>query len=117
LDAYLPIAKTSYTLTPNESGELINIPASRFLRSYNPKLKILERLRLDRIKNELTSAAAKSAIYHLWWHPHNFGKNTAANLDFLEQVIKYASVLREAKKLVSLNMSELANPSALVATV
>ncbi len=117
LDSYVPISKTLYTLPPSEVQEPVNIPASRFLRPYNPKLKVFERVRLRRIKNELTSAAAEGAIYHLWWHPHNFGKNTAANLDFLEQVVKHASVLRQTKGLESLNMSEVCNQLALAATV
>jgi peptidoglycan/xylan/chitin deacetylase (PgdA/CDA1 family) len=115
LDAYLPISKTSYELPPNRGPELVNIPASRFLRPYNRKLKMFERLRLRRIKNELTSAAAEGTVYHLWWHPHNFGTNTAANLDFLDQVIKHASVLRDTTGLESLNMTEVSNQLVLEA--
>lgn len=109
LDAYLPISKTSYALPPNEDSELVNIPASRFLRPYNRKLQVFEPLRLGRIKNELTSAAAEGAVYHLWWHSHNFGTNTAANLDFLEKVVKHASVLRDTTGLESLNMGEVSS--------
>ena len=117
LDAYVPISKTSYNLPLNVGHEPTNIPASRFLRPYSPKLKLFERLRLTRIKNEMSSAATEGAVYHLWWHPHNFGKNTESNLDFLEQVVKHASVLRDTKGLESLNMSEVSNQLALAAAV
>ena len=35
--------------------------------------EIINSLRLNRIKNEIIQAAKAGEIYHLWWHPHNFG--------------------------------------------
>jgi peptidoglycan/xylan/chitin deacetylase (PgdA/CDA1 family) len=115
LDAYVPISKTSYKLPKGSSKQPVNIPASRFLRPYSAKLKYFERLRFRRIKNELTSAAESGEIYHLWWHPHNFGKNTSANLAFLEQILKHASHLKETTEFESLNMSELSSQATLSA--
>jgi len=31
-------------------------------------------------------AAENNCIYHLWWHPHNFGNNKNENLQNLERV-------------------------------
>lgn len=49
------------------------IPA--ILRPYSAALKSLEPLKLKRITSELDCAAQEGLIYHLWWHPHNFGVN------------------------------------------
>ncbi len=64
-----------------------NIPSSRFLRPYSPKLKLLEGLRLRRILRSMEFAAKHGKLFHLWWHPHNFGTNQAENLEFLEKIL------------------------------
>lgn len=45
------------------------------LRPYSPRLSFLEGLRLRRIRHEMVHAAKKGELYHLWWHPYNFGAN------------------------------------------
>lgn len=72
---------------------LYNIPASRFLRPFPHKLRFLESFRLKRITNAMTHAAMNGKIYHLWWHPHNFGKNLQQNLDFLRAVLEHQQTL------------------------
>ena len=67
---------------------MLNVCASRMLRPYSPKLSFLEGLRLKRIKKEMTYAAKKGEMYHLWWHPHNFGANMEENLRFLESILQ-----------------------------
>ena len=86
----------------------VNIPASRFLRPYSPKLKNLEPLRLNRIKSSLNYAAQEGLIYHLWWHPHNFGANISENMQFLRKILIAYSQLRDRYQMQSLNMGELA---------
>ena len=87
----------------------INIPSSRFLRSYSTKLKSLDGLRLRRITSGLERAANRSEIYHLWWHPHNFGVNLTENISFLEKILQYYQQLNVKNEMQSLNMSEIAN--------
>jgi len=87
---------------------LYNIPASRFLRPYNDKLKRLEGLRLQRILKDMTAAAENDAIYHLWWHPHNFGINLQQNLIFLHSILKHYQQLQLTYGFQSLTMSEVA---------
>ncbi|PWF48938.1 hypothetical protein C7C56_009255 [Massilia glaciei] len=84
-----------------------NFAASRFLRPYSEKLGVLEGLRLRRIKNAMRDAAVNKRIFHLWWHPHNFGVNLQSNMAFLERVIAYQAVLRREHGMLSLNMGEL----------
>jgi peptidoglycan/xylan/chitin deacetylase (PgdA/CDA1 family) len=84
-----------------------DIPASRFLRPYSPSLAAFEPLRRRRILRGLEHAAENGVVYHLWWHPHNFGVNTAENLAFLEKILERFAELREARGMESLNMGEI----------
>lgn len=107
-DAYFPISGPNcHEMTKN--GGLINICASRILKPYNPKLSFLEPLKLRRIKRQMLYAAKKNKIFHIWWHPHNFGSNTDKNLKMLEEILKYYSELQRKYNMNSLNMSELVN--------
>jgi len=87
----------------------VNLPASRFLRPYQVKLGQLEALRLRRIKDELTYAAKRELVYQLWWHPHNFGRDTAHNIAFLEAILTHYRFLRDEYGMVSMNMVETAD--------
>ncbi len=84
-----------------------NIPASAFLRPYHRKLHFLERLRIRRIKEAMTYAAKHDEIYHLWWHPHNLGKNVYRNFKALEDILKHYKFLRQQYNFESQNMQEL----------
>ena len=61
-------------------------PASRFLRPHHT-VSILNQLRLSRIKNEMLLAAKKGEIYHLWWHPHNFGTHPQESMAALQSIV------------------------------
>jgi hypothetical protein len=87
----------------------INLPASRFLRPYTRVFRVLEPLRLRRIIRELTHAAQAGLCYHLWWHPHNFGIDTAANLGFLRKILEHYRFLRSHYGMKSANMGEAAD--------
>lgn len=104
----------TYKLEAVSKRPIINLPASRFLRPYSNKLKMLETSRLKRIKNSLTHAAKKGETYHLWWHPHNFGMNTDENIHFLEEILEHVHHLRQFYGFQSLNMKEAANQIQLV---
>ncbi len=88
-------------------GEIVNIPASRFLRPYSPKFKIFDGLKFSRIKSGLKFAAKHGLIYQLWWHPHNFGKYMDENFNFLENVFKVYKQLEDEQKIESLNLLEI----------
>jgi len=109
LDAYVNLTgHNCYSKSELRSSYPVNIPASRFLRPYSPKLKYLDGLRLRRITSALKYAANRGEIYHLWWHPHNFGVNLAENLSFLEQILQTYQKLKAQNKMQSLNMQEIA---------
>ncbi|MEH7391645.1 polysaccharide deacetylase, partial [Bacillus sp. JJ1474] len=63
--------------------------------------------RLKRIISDLNYAAKNKLVYHLWWHPHNFGTNLNENLSFLESILKHFSLLRRNFGMESLNMEDL----------
>ena len=92
LDSYINIfGNKTYKISGlnNEKFGCLNLPSSSFLRPYNNKLKIFEYLKLQRIKKAMTHAAKNNELYHLWWHPHNFGANLNKNLDNLENIFTH----------------------------
>ena len=52
--------------------------------------------------------ARRRMLFHLWWHPHNFGADPEANLLFLRQILDRYAILRDRFGMRSLNMSEVA---------
>jgi peptidoglycan/xylan/chitin deacetylase (PgdA/CDA1 family) len=105
-DAYINITGHHCHAIPAVS-EIINLPASRFLRPYDPKFKMFDGLKLRRIKQGIKFAAKHGLIYQLWWHPHNFGKYMNENFKFLEQVLEYYHQLNREGKIESQNMLEI----------
>lgn len=84
----------------------MNVQASRMLRPYMRKLRWFEGLRLRRIKNEMKYAAKHHELYHLWWHPHNFGANIDENFAFLEEVLKFYKECQAQFGMESMTMKE-----------
>ena len=75
-DSYFNLSgHNCYSMQELNKNSLINIPSSRFLRPYSKRFKAFEKFRLKRITDSMTHAAKKGLVYHLWWHPHNFGIN------------------------------------------
>ena len=110
LDAYIKLSGyNSYRIDEINQNNLINIAASRFLRPYSATLKFLEPIRLKRILSEMTHAAREAKIFHLWWHPHNFGTNTENNIQFLSEILAHYCHLRDKYGMNSLNMEEFVN--------
>ena len=109
LDAYVNLTgHHTYTLAECGAHLPFAIPASRFLRPYSPQLAILDPLRLRRITAAITHAATAGRVFHLWWHPHNFGRHTEANVAFLRRILAHVAKMRARYGMESLNMGELA---------
>lgn len=110
LDSYLNMSGyNTYALAECARSKPFNIPSSRFLRPYSRTLAPLEGLRLRRIKRAMHDAAAGDRLFHLWWHPHNFGADTERNLACLGEILGYFGYLRERYGMQSLNMGEVAD--------
>ncbi len=109
MDNYLPLTKErSTTMADLGARAPYNIAASSFLRPHAKRLALLEGRRLRRLTRELTQAAEAGRVYHLWWHPHNFGRNLAENMSFLSQLLSHFSELRRRHGMESVTMDELA---------
>lgn len=93
----------------NSSGGPYNIQSSRFLRAYSSKLSLFEPLKLRRILSGMTHASKENKIYHLWWHPQDFGENTEKNFEMLEQILAHYARLHHRSGMRSLNMAEIAS--------
>jgi len=110
LDSY--IARPSRSLVAwdeiLEPTGMANVAASCFLRPYSPMLKRLEPLRLKRIVSALEQAATTNRLFHLWWHPHNFGAHLDENVAFLRKVLERFSELREDSGMRSMAMRDVA---------
>ncbi len=108
MDAYLNISgHNTYPMEYVKTEPLYNIPSSRFLRPYSVRLSMLEQLRMKRIKDSMTEAAKEGKVYHLWWHPHNFGRNISENLAFLEEILVHYKHLHAKYHMNSMNMGEI----------
>lgn len=95
--------RSHYPMSPNEEGKPFLLPASRLLRPYRGD-GLFHQQRLKRIKDELESAAREGHVYHLWWHPHNFGLYPHENLLHLESLFRFFETLRDSYGMCSLNM-------------
>jgi hypothetical protein len=87
---------------------LCNVRASRFLWPYRPGLKRLEEKRLKRMTDQIRLAALEDAIFHIWFHPHNFGVNLEENLGVLEAILQEFAFARERYGMRSLSMDGVA---------
>ena len=110
LDVYVNISgHNCYSDQFLKSKIPIDIPSSRFLRPFSQKIKLLDGLRLYRIKSGMTYAAKNNLTYHLWWHPHNFGINQNQNFKFLAKILIHFQFLKNKHNFQSYTMSNLAN--------
>ena len=97
-----------HTFAIADKEDIVNIPASRFLRPYSKRLSLIDPLRLQRIRSSMRYAAENNEAYHLWWHPHNFGINIADNLKFLSAILEYYRELQKEYGMESKCMKEIA---------
>lgn len=107
-DVFLPLGSKAYTQQQiiRESGLPIQLPASRLLREISPKQKLLNKLRLRRIIGEMTKAAKNHEIYHLWWHPENFGTLPQQSMADLAIILHHFQLLQQRYGFTSKNMGE-----------
>ena len=110
MDAYVNISgSNTYSLQSIDTAKPINIQSSRFLRPVSKKFSALETIRKKRITKALEQAAKNNEVFHLWWHPHNFGANTKENIEFLTDILSTYRSMKERYGMKSLNMGELSS--------
>ncbi len=105
-EAYIGSNNKSYRDIPEIFRGISGQKASRLFRPHSGK-KILDKVRIKRIKSEITTASRKKEIYHLWWHPHNFGENPQKNLQDLEFILMHFKSCQNKFGFESKNMLDL----------
>jgi peptidoglycan/xylan/chitin deacetylase (PgdA/CDA1 family) len=111
VDAYWPLGrKNTYPLDSvlYIPGLPVCIPASRLLRPYRPSELFLNSMKISRIASEMERAARKGEVYHLWWHPHNFGRYPKESMAGLQQILTAYDRCREQYGMLSMTMGEVA---------
>ncbi|AVK98998.1 polysaccharide deacetylase [Lysinibacillus sphaericus] len=109
LDSYVNITGNHMVrLEEMKEDAFINVRASAFLRPYSRILRAFEHRKIQRIKEGMLAAAKEGAFYHLWWHPHNFGRHIDKNLAMLEELLQYYQELQRDYDFQSYSMYEVA---------
>ncbi|MCH7396498.1 polysaccharide deacetylase family protein [Belliella sp. DSM 107340] len=80
------------------------MPASRILKPINQKFPLTNARRIQRIKEEMSSAAKNQEVYHLWWHPHNFAVDPQRALGELESILAHYLFLKNKYGMKSMSM-------------
>ncbi|WP_289021518.1 polysaccharide deacetylase family protein [uncultured Salegentibacter sp.] len=111
-DAYIGLNNKSYRNIPEIVPGISGQKASRLLRPNSGK-NLLDKTRLKRILSEMSTAAKNKEIYHLWWHPHNFGANPGKNLQELKIILEHFKICQNRFGFQSLTMSGI-NKTAVV---
>jgi peptidoglycan/xylan/chitin deacetylase (PgdA/CDA1 family) len=106
-DTCLPISG-SVTRRAQTGNALVNLPASLFLYPCSNRWRALTELRLCRIKQGMTEAARTNRLFHLWWHPHNFGLHAEENLMLLESLLQHYRRLSDRYGMQSRSMGDFA---------
>lgn len=105
LDVYFPLTGQG-AYEPQVKDGIVDVWGTRMFKPYFKPLFFLEDMKIRRIKKEMLYAAKNGLYFHLWWHPHNVGVNTAYHLKQLEEIFNYYDVLKEKYNMRSLNMRE-----------
>ena len=109
LDCYIPLSGSlRQNVKLDLSSGMVDVPASIFFRPYSHKLRFLDSLKLWRLKWSMTRTAKKGGVFHLWWHPHNFGQNMIVNLKQIEEILKHYNFLNKKYNFKSVTMEQAA---------
>lgn len=96
----------SFDETELRSSKVLELPASRFFRPYINRESFIQNGKIKRIKDEMLFAAENNRCYHLWWHPHNFGKNPVENLNQLSEIVNHFHLLHNKYGFKSCSMED-----------
>lgn len=109
-DAIIPITGSGafpWSSTAAKAG-LSNVRASRFFRSAH-RLPLMNELIEGRVERGMLVAARSGTLYHLWWHPHNFGKDLSENLAALRRILTTFERLRDRYGFEAYTMRQVAS--------
>jgi peptidoglycan/xylan/chitin deacetylase (PgdA/CDA1 family) len=108
-DAYMPVGDRTFGWREIAgTGPLTNVPASFFVRPCGARENTLDRLHLHRLIGSMRHAATQHRILHIWWHPHNFGRDVGPNIRRLRELLTVFAECRDRYAMQSLSMAEVA---------
>ena len=110
LDSYCSVTGANavpWVSTLPDSYGLVDVRESRFLRPVGPHVVGLEEMRYQRVANAMREAARSGTLFHLWWHPHNFGASPDENLRHLGRLLQLRKGLYEEHGFESFNMGQV----------
>ena len=108
LDHYLPLSGHN-AVTPECDGlGIVNVRSSRFFLPVPTRSSIFGRLCEQRIAGGMRHAARTGQVFHLWWHPHNFGSHVDENIAMLRRIMERYRALSETQGMISRTMGEMA---------
>ena len=93
---------------PTKVGSTIDVPSSRFLRPWSKTLTPYNALHTRRIQSEMKLTAQSGGTFHLWWHPHNFGRHPKENLARLDELLDTFRYCKDNYGMTSSNMRDFA---------
>ena len=106
-DSYLPIFGNDTVNWPAEVFPgLMELKASRYFRPYTGGPSSLADLAIERMTSGMEHAAHTGGIYHLWFHPEDFGLYPTENIALLRRVLDAYATLRDRFDMRSLAMAD-----------
>ena len=112
MDACVPITGRMSYLAPFRVAGCVDSRASRFFRPYTPRLGKFNDWHVRRIVREMEVAAREGETYHLWCHPHNFGRHTERQLERLKTLLQAFQSMQDTYGMSSVTMTENARTAA-----
>ena len=108
VDHYLPLSGHNGVMPECDRLGIINIRSSRLLLPVPTRSSIFGPLCQRRIEACMRHAASTGQVFHLWWHPHNFGSHVDDNIALLRTTLERYRALSEVQGMISLTMGEIA---------
>ena len=89
---------------------LLNVQATAFLRPLDGARGRLWPLQRRRLFAMMDRAARKNGLFHLWWHPHNFGLAPELHMSRLTELLQHFRTLQDRFGMQSRSMGDFAAP-------
>ncbi len=104
-DSFLPLTADRGVIAEQRGG-VWDVPASRFFRAFDPCLPGMESFRMQRLIKAMDDSFAAGRAFHLWWHPHNFGRQIGQNIQALRQLLGHFRRVADGRNIPSCTMAE-----------
>lgn len=108
LDHYVPLTGHNAVRPECDGTGIVNVRSSRFLLPEPTRSSTFGALCQRRIEAGMRHAARTGQVFHLWWHPHNFGSHVDDNIAMLRTVMERYRALSEVHGMISRTMAEMA---------